>query len=52
VSLRLDDKAVSDFSLNGYLLFREPVFDPADFDRLCSIFDDHMANKGESRADE
>ena len=30
--LRLNDKAISDFTVNGYLLFREPVFDPADFE--------------------
>lgn len=49
---RLSDQQLEEFRDQGYLLFREPVFAQADFDRLCEIFEEHMRTKGESRADE
>jgi ectoine hydroxylase-related dioxygenase (phytanoyl-CoA dioxygenase family) len=52
MGLRLDQDQVKSFRDNGYLIFKEPVFDPEAFERLCAIFEEHVASKGESREDE
>src|SRR5437764_12419773 len=43
---------VSYFKKNGYFLYHKPVFAPDKFNRLSSIFEEHLASKGAKLSDE
>jgi hypothetical protein len=49
--LRLDADAVEQYRDRGYLLYREPVFAPAKFERLKAIFEEDLALYGENGLD-
>ncbi len=44
--------AVDFYRKNGYYLYRQPLFEKPDFERLCAIFEEHLASKGDLRADQ
>ena len=48
----LSPPAVEEFHQQGYHIRNEPLFRPADFDRLCHIFEEHLAARGEKRSDQ
>lgn len=52
VTSRLGAEQLESFRKQGYLLFRQPVFDDDQFRRLRVIFEEHILTKGGSRADE
>ncbi len=49
---RLSDENVSFYRQHGYWLYRQPVFSPDKFARLQSIFEEHLADKGDKLSDE
>ena len=49
---RLTQDAVTQFHEQGYLLVNEPVFAPERFASLSGIFEEHLAGKGNLRADQ
>lgn len=49
---RLSTQDVAQYRQNGYLLYHQPVFSPDKFARLYSLFEEHLADKGEVMADE
>ncbi|MFW5783118.1 MAG: phytanoyl-CoA dioxygenase family protein [Spirochaetota bacterium] len=48
----LPQSATDEYHREGYYIRREPLFPPADFDRLCAIFEEHLADRGERLGDE
>jgi chlorinating enzyme len=44
--------AVDFYRQQGYYLHRQPLFGEARFQKLCAIFEEHLAQKGEKRADQ
>ncbi len=44
--------AVGFYRQNGYYLHRQPLFSAAQFQKLSAIFEEHLAEKGEKRADQ
>ncbi|MFW6292406.1 MAG: hypothetical protein ACOC7V_08770 [Spirochaetota bacterium] len=42
----LPQSATDEYHREGYYIRREPLFPPADFDRLCAIFEEHLADRG------
>jgi hypothetical protein len=48
----LDQNDVAFFRANGYYLERDQIFSPARLDALESIFDEHLAQKGDKLSDE
>ncbi len=50
--LKLSDEAVAFYRENGYTLRREPLFPPRRFKILSELFEEHLARKGDKRADE
>ncbi len=49
---RLSDEQLRFYKKEGYLLPDIQLFDPADFQELKSIFEEHLANKGAKKSDE
>lgn len=43
---------VDHHSNNGYVISREPLFDPGTFARLRAIFEEHLGQRGDLRGDE
>jgi ectoine hydroxylase-related dioxygenase (phytanoyl-CoA dioxygenase family) len=48
---RLTPEEVAHFNREGYVLFRQPVFEPSKFDRLKAIFEEDLAAYGEADLD-
>jgi ectoine hydroxylase-related dioxygenase (phytanoyl-CoA dioxygenase family) len=48
----LDQEAVEQFRKDGYHLHKKQLFAPEKLDRLETIFDEHLAEKGEKLSDE
>ena len=48
----LAQEAVRIYEEQGYWLYRRPVFPRNKFRSLCGIFEELLARKGETRADE
>jgi ectoine hydroxylase-related dioxygenase (phytanoyl-CoA dioxygenase family) len=44
--------AVDFYRQNGYYLHRQPLFGEAQFQKLSAIFEEHLAQKGDKRADQ
>lgn len=49
---QLDAAIVDQYHEQGYAIVHEPVFSAGDFSRLSEIFEEHLASKGEKRADQ
>lgn len=49
---QLTESAVRQYHEQGYYLHKEPLFAQERFDRLRSIFEEHLSSKGEKRSDE
>lgn len=48
----IPNAAVDFYRQQGYYLHRQPLFSEDRFARLCAIFEEHLAAKGEKRADQ
>jgi len=48
----LTDSQISQYHDDGYTIVRTPVFPEARFSTLTTIFEEHLANKGDLRADQ
>lgn len=44
--------AVGFYRQNGYYLYRQPLFSATQFQKLSAIFEEHLAEKGDKRADQ
>lgn len=49
---RLSPDEVAIYREQGYLLYRQPVLSPERFEQLRTIFEEHLADKGEKLSDE
>lgn len=49
---RLSDDDVRFYHDNGYYLYHKPVFDSVKMERLCTIFEEHIQDKGSKQSDE
>lgn len=45
-------RAVDFYRQHGYYLHRQPLFSEEQFQKLSAIFEEHLAGKGEKRADQ
>jgi len=50
--MKLDKKQQAFYHRNGYLIHREPIFNTEELAALTSIFETHLAEKGEKLSDE
>lgn len=48
----LDAQDVTAYRQQGYLLYRRPLFSTEKFTQLCTIFEEHLAQKGKKLSDE
>jgi ectoine hydroxylase-related dioxygenase (phytanoyl-CoA dioxygenase family) len=48
---RITDEQVAAYERDGYTLFNQPVFTPAEFDRLKGIFEENLAKYGDANLD-
>ncbi|MEH0152616.1 phytanoyl-CoA dioxygenase family protein [Limibacter armeniacum] len=49
---KLTISQVTHYHQQGYLLYNEPLFEAADFERLHGIMEEHLLSKGNKKADE
>ena len=50
-SARLSQDQVDHYKANGYVLYKQPVFPQADFERLRAIFEENLAQYGPENLD-
>jgi ectoine hydroxylase-related dioxygenase (phytanoyl-CoA dioxygenase family) len=48
---RLSPEEIAFYRTNGYTLYKKPVFSSEKFSRLKTIFEEHLANKGDKSSD-